>query len=515
MPGPVSAMIERASRFPNRTAAAVLAICAYVPILLTDIGRVSADTKSYLTIDPSALLAQATSMWDPSVGAGTVPHQNIGYLFPLGPYYWLMDTIGIPDWITQRLLWGTIVFAAAYGTYRLARWLGWSASGAFVAGFAYGFSPYVLSYVARLSIILAPWAALPWMILLAAKAARTRSWKPAAQFAVVVALVGSVNATSLVLAGLGPVIWLITDVATGRVRAGAAVRAAAKIGVLSAAVSAWWIVALRVQGTYGIPILRYTETYESVAEASTPAEIIRGLGYWFLYGGDRLDPWVEPAGPYFNSIAVMAVGFVLSGIALLGFLTRFSGSRHHGGPPGRRTRCRRGCRAARQLDAVRTAVPLVRFGHHRRVGAAIDTARRPLVTLALAFGLAASTEWLRRRIANRSPRTIGFARPRPGGTHSHGRPGGGAVLPLVHVWRAVVVSPARRATAGLRHGVRRVARCQRRGTREPGASGRSLRQTSPTTDGEERSTPRCPASSTGRISPATSCSRGAWPRPTC
>ena len=403
-------MIERASRFPNRTAALLLAFFAYVPILLTDVGRVSADTKSYLTIDPSALLAQATSMWDPSVGAGTVPHQNIGYLFPLGPYYWLMDAIGLPDWITQRLLWGTIVFAAAYGTYRLARWLGWSASGAFVAGFAYGFSPYVLSYLARLSIILAPWAALPWMILLAAKAARTRSWKPAAQFAVIVALVGSVNATSLVLAGLGPVIWLVTDVATGRVRVGAAVRAAAKIGVLSAAVSVWWIVALRVQGAYGIPILRYTETYESVAEASTPAEIIRGLGYWFLYGGDRLDPWVEPAGPYFDSVPVMAIGFILAGIALLGFLTRFS---------GRATTAVLlvvGLAVAVGAAPLDNSTPYGRlfrwFASDTTAGLALRSTPRaaPLVTLALAFGLAASTEWLRRRIADRTPRLTGFSR---------------------------------------------------------------------------------------------------------
>ncbi len=209
-------------------------------------------------------------MWDPSVGAGTVPHQNIGYLFPLGPYYWLMEAIGSPDWLTQRLLWGTMVFAAAYGTYRMARWLGWTFTGALVAACAYGFSPYLLSYLARLSVILGPWAAMPWMVLLAAKAARTRSWKPAAQFAVVVALVGSVNATSLVLAGLGPVIWLATDVAAGRVRLSAAVRGAVKIAVLSAAVSVWWIVALRIQGTYGIPILRYTETYGSVASCEYP-----------------------------------------------------------------------------------------------------------------------------------------------------------------------------------------------------------------------------------------------------
>ncbi len=112
----------------------------------------------------------------------------------------------------------------------------------------------------------APWAALPWMILLAAKAARTRSWKPAAQFALIVALVGSVNATSLVLAGLGPVIWLITDVVTkaGRHRRRGSSRREDRRAVGGRVDLG--IVALRVQGTYGIPILRYTETYQSVAE---------------------------------------------------------------------------------------------------------------------------------------------------------------------------------------------------------------------------------------------------------
>ena len=399
---PMARVIEWARRHPDRSAATLIALCAYVPLLFTEPGRISADTKSYLTLDPSAVLRQATSMWDPTVGAGTVPHQNIGYLFPLGPYYWLMEAIGSPDWITQRVLWGTLVFAAAFGMYRLARWLGWSAAGALVAAFTYGFSPYVLSYLARLSVILGPWAALPWMILLVAKAARTRSWRPAAWFAVIVALVGSVNATSLVLAGLGPVIWLICDVASGRVRIGDGIRAAAKIGALSAAVSVWWIIALRIQGTYGIPILRYTETYESVASSSTPAEIMRGLGYWFLYGGDRLDPWVEPAVSYFDEPALMALGFVLAGVALLGLLTRFSG---------------RAASAVLLLVGLAVAVGAAPLGSSTPYGTlfewfASDTTAglalrstpraAPLVVFALAFGMAASSEWLRSRIATRA-----------------------------------------------------------------------------------------------------------------
>jgi arabinofuranan 3-O-arabinosyltransferase len=399
------AMTERAARHPNRAAALILAAFAYIPILLTQPGRVSADTKTYLTLDPSAVLRQATSMWDPSVGAGTVPHQNIGYLFPLGPYYWVMEAIGSPDWITQRLMWGTLVFAAAFGMFRLARWLGWSSVGALVAAFAYGFTPYLLSYLARLSVILGPWSALPWMILLVSKAARTRSWKPAAQFAVVVALVGSVNATALVLAGLGPVIWLIADVVSGRVRPGAATRAAIKIGVLSAAVSLWWAVALRIQGTYGLPILRYTETYESVAGSSTPTEIMRGLGYWFFYGGDRLDPWVGPAAPYFDRSAVMALGFTIAGVGLLGFLTRFSG---------------RVAAATLLVLGLAVSVGAAPLGNSTPYGAifkwfASDTTAgfalrstpraAPLVILALAFGFGASTEWLRGVLADRAPST--------------------------------------------------------------------------------------------------------------
>ena len=74
----------------------LLAALAYVPVMLTSPGRVVADTKSYLYLDPSRLLERAPSMWDPNIGLGTVTHQNIGYLFPMGPYYWLMDTLGFP-----------------------------------------------------------------------------------------------------------------------------------------------------------------------------------------------------------------------------------------------------------------------------------------------------------------------------------------------------------------------------------------------------------------------------------
>jgi len=309
----------------DQASAWLLAVATLVPMLLTSRGEVSADTKSYLTLDPGRMLSSARFMWDPSVGAGTVPHQNIGYLFPLGPYYWTLDAVGLPDWAAQRFLWALLVFAAAFGTFRLLRWLGWAVAGSLIAAAAYGFSPYLLSYLARLSAILFPWAALPWLILLAARAARDRSWFRAGQFALVVALVGSVNATSLLFVGLGPVIWLAADAVSRRVATRSVVAAAGRIAVLCAAVSVWWIAGLRVQGTYGLPILDFTESYQTVASASAPQEILRGLGYWFFYGGDRLDPWIGPAFPYFNAPIVMFVSFGLAGLSLLGLFASFRG----------------------------------------------------------------------------------------------------------------------------------------------------------------------------------------------
>src|SRR3954467_10778176 len=89
---------------------ALLGLMAYVPLRLTARVRVAADTKTYLYLDPSRLLERAPYMWDPNIGLGTVTHQNIGYLFPMGPWYWAFDKLGVPDWVAQRLWLGTVLF---------------------------------------------------------------------------------------------------------------------------------------------------------------------------------------------------------------------------------------------------------------------------------------------------------------------------------------------------------------------------------------------------------------------
>ena len=146
---------------------------AYVPVLLTKPGRVVADTKSYLYLDPGRLLERAASMWDPNIGTGTVTHQNIGYLFPMGPYYWVMHLLGFPAWVSQRLWLGSILFAAGLGMLYLLRTLRVRGPGVVVATVVFMLTPYTLDFAARISVILLPWAGLPWMLALVIRALRS------------------------------------------------------------------------------------------------------------------------------------------------------------------------------------------------------------------------------------------------------------------------------------------------------------------------------------------------------
>ncbi len=317
-------IIERLRRVTTdkgstRLVVAVAALIAYIPIVLSSPGLVGADTKTYLYLDPGRWMEQARSLWDSDIALGTVTHQTIGYLWPMGPFYWLFEQIGSPDWFAQRIWLGTILFMAGLGVRYLLRTLGWQGSGLLVAMLAYELSPYLLDYSARISVILLPFAGLPWLIGLTIRSVRSGGWRHPALFALVAVTVGSVNATSLLLVGMAPVLWIIHATFVERsVSIGESIRAAARIGVASLGVSLWWIAGLLLQGGYSLPVIRYTETYRVVAEASTAPEILRGLGYWFFYGNDQYGPWIQPSVDYTQGVWLLFVSFGLVVLALLG-----------------------------------------------------------------------------------------------------------------------------------------------------------------------------------------------------
>jgi arabinofuranan 3-O-arabinosyltransferase len=318
---------DRLRRLPFGTL--LLVVVAYVPLLLTKPGRVGADTKTYLYLDPGRLLSRAASMWDPNIGLGTVTHQNIGYLWPMGPYYWVMEAIGLPDWVAQRLWLGSIILAAGLGVRWMLRELRWEGAGVTIASFAYALSPYLLHYGARISVILLPFAGLPWLIGLASRSVRTGGWRAPALFALVTLTVGGVNATSLLLVMVAPVLWMAHATFVAREASlRRTLAAGSRIAALTLVTSFWWIAGLLVQGAFGIPILRYTETYTVVAAAALSTELLRGLGYWFFYGRDGLGPWIQPSVTMIQNVPALALSFALPLAAFCGgLLTRF---RHRG-----------------------------------------------------------------------------------------------------------------------------------------------------------------------------------------
>jgi arabinofuranan 3-O-arabinosyltransferase len=233
----------------------------------------------------------------------------------MGPWFWFWETAGVPDWVAQRLWLGTVMVAAGAGVLYLLRTLGIRHLPSVVAAaLVYELSPYLLHYAARISVILLPWAALPWLLALTHRSLqRPRSWRHPAAFALVVATAGGVNATALVLAGLAPLVWVLWSLRTIPWRD--VLAAVARIGVLSVVCSLWWMSGLWVQGGWGIDILRYTETVETVARTSLSSEVLRGLGYWFFYGGDKLGSWIEPGRSYTQVLPLLAVGFLVPVLA--------------------------------------------------------------------------------------------------------------------------------------------------------------------------------------------------------
>jgi arabinofuranan 3-O-arabinosyltransferase len=315
---PTSPTDDDGARRWHRIGNAAFVLLAYVPVLLTAPGKIEADTKSYLYLDAGRFLRGAGSMWDPHIGLGTVSHQTLGYLFPVGPFYWLLqDVAGLPSWVAQRLWLGTLVCAAGFGLRYLLRTFGIAGPGTAAGMTVYAFTPYVLQYSSRLSVLLGPWAALPWLIAFVVRALRQGGWRYAAMFAIAIQLVSSINATAMIFALVGPILWFPYSWLVLREQSWRPTFVtAAKVGGLTVLTSLWWMSGLMVQSRYGLNILRFTESIETVSATAYPYEVLRGLGYWFFYGRDNTGLWNDALVEYSQAPERVLLSFMIPTLAV-------------------------------------------------------------------------------------------------------------------------------------------------------------------------------------------------------
>lgn len=315
-----------------------MALVAYIPSLASAPGRMPTDTKLYLYLDPGGLVSRAASTFESAQYAGWVPHQQIAYLWPQGPWFWFFDVVSVPDWVAHRLWIGTLMFVAGTGVYWASRQLGLARSGAIAAGFVYQLSPYILAYLSRTSAMLLPWVAVGWIVGLVVRAStastgplapgveeppvtpgwrdRLGVWRDPALIALIVATVGAVNATALILIVPAPLLCLVHLTWQRQLTWRRAVAFSSRVVALSFAVSLWWIGMLVVQFRHGAPVLDYTESLTAVSRSSTGSEVLRALGYWLFYYRDPFGPITTASLPYLNSLRAIAISYavVLVGI---------------------------------------------------------------------------------------------------------------------------------------------------------------------------------------------------------
>ncbi|WP_433168595.1 alpha-(1-_3)-arabinofuranosyltransferase [Kribbella sp. CA-247076] len=287
-------------------------------------GKIVPDTKLDLTAGPGGFLARSLHLWDPQGAFGQLQNQAYGYLLPMGPFHWLLHSLSVPDWVTQRLWWSVVLCVAFLGVWKLCNALDlgvpWTR---FAAALLYALSPRMLGEVSITSIEVWPMAMAPWVLLpLVTPRARSGWWR-VGWSAVAFALVGGVNAVATGATLVLPALWLMTrrlDRTTVKVALG-------WLGCV-VAVSVWWLVPLLLLGRYSPPFLDWIEDAAVTTATASVFESFRGTSQWlnFLTGADG-PSW--PAGWLYVTQPMLIL--TTAAIALLGLVGLAMGSLKHRG----------------------------------------------------------------------------------------------------------------------------------------------------------------------------------------
>lgn len=282
-------------RLPARrlTLLGTYAVVVLVQLLQTP-GRTTFDTKLDLLVNPGRFLSQSLTLWSPQLGMGEVQNQAYGYLFPLGPVFWLGHAAALPAWLTERL-WSTALTLIAFeGARRLAlAWGGLGWRGALLVGAAYVAAPRFLTTIGTLTGEALPTAMLPWAVLPLVLARRGRlGWLAGVVLSgAAVLFMGGQNAVETLAVLPLPAIVLALAAWRGELpRRSLAVWVAAVVAACS-----WWLGPLLLLGRYSPPFLDHIESAANTTAQLGWVNSLRGADHWVAYVTVGGRPW-WPAG---------------------------------------------------------------------------------------------------------------------------------------------------------------------------------------------------------------------------
>lgn len=297
-------------------------------------GWAAADTKIDLQVDPVRFLAQVASVWTPTTDLGDVhSSQYSGYLWPMGPFYAALHSVGIGAWVVQRLWLGLVLALAAWGMVRLLDALVGRPRGVvhLVGGAFYLLNPFVIVSTARTSLDLLGYAALPWLMLVTYHGIRAtngwrawRGWWWAAAFALIFTSTGGgVNAGLIGWVLVGPLVLLLYEPTVGATRWRDSLSYLARVILLGVLASLWWIVPVLASVRYGVDFLKFTEQPSTIWATNSATESLRLMGFWNSYSGvgfGVLRPLFSDAGTLLFNPLVVGASLLLPAIAVAGFV---------------------------------------------------------------------------------------------------------------------------------------------------------------------------------------------------
>jgi arabinofuranan 3-O-arabinosyltransferase len=286
------------------------------------------DTRPDFYLEPWRTLERFYSAWTSSPYLGN-PNYHTGAITSVAPLA-ALGALGLTPGAIFKT-WHLVLLAlAAWGTVRLTRHLLPEVSryAALFAGVVYIANPWAIDGASVLPIALSL-ALFPWQVLWLFKAFEDpRSWRWPALFGFTFFAMAGSNAAVQPLFGLVavPVVAVYAWHALAlRWRDTAAV--VGKCALFVVVLSAYWLPATFAAGRAGSAHADTTETLAGISATSSFAEVLRGLGFWPLYGGDSRGPWIDAHTAYVDSWPVVLATFVAAGLALLSLLAVRAGVR--------------------------------------------------------------------------------------------------------------------------------------------------------------------------------------------
>lgn len=275
---------------------------------------------SYLGLDvsPSGFLGYMFHAWSANDLGQQVNGSTITYL-PIALLYAGLHSVGLPMLQIQQVWFGLVMAGSAVGMLALYRclWSDPSPLRAMAAGFLYGFSPYMLLNLKGASVLLIPYAVLPWLcleVILVVRHHRIRH------------IVGSVIFGAILAPGVNPPLNALMFFAVGVVAIGELVRQRwsrdsvtwlVVAGMLVLAGSMWWIGPF-VNGVRAGGASSYFVTDPLTMDAANSSfrAVLRLTGLWALYQGWGGTPYY-PSQSYLLSTTIVVQSLLAPVIAFV------------------------------------------------------------------------------------------------------------------------------------------------------------------------------------------------------